>query len=43
MTNNSNGINIEIEIDNDKLELVSKFKYLGAQVTDEGMNQRNQE
>lgn len=37
MTNNSNGIHVEIKIDNDKLKSVSKFKYLGThEVTDEG-------
>ena len=36
MTNNTNGINTDITIDNKKLENVRSFKYLGAIVSDEG-------
>ena len=36
MTNNTNGINTDITIDNKKLETVRSFKYLGAVVSDEG-------
>ena len=36
MTNKTNGITIDITIDNKKLETVSSFKYLGAIVSDEG-------
>ena len=36
MTNNTNGINTDITIDNKKLETVRSFKYLGAIVSDEG-------
>ena len=36
MTNNTNGISIDITIDTKKLETVSSFKYLGAIVSDEG-------
>ena len=36
MTNETNGISIEITIDNKKLETVCSFNYLGAIVSDEG-------
>ena len=38
MTNNTNGISIDITIDNKKLETVRSFKYLGAIVSNEGSN-----
>ena len=38
MTNNANGISIEIRINGEKLDEVNSFKYLGAVVTDEGSN-----
>ena len=36
MTNNTSGINTEIQVNGQKLETVTSFKYLGAVVTDEG-------
>ena len=36
MTNNTNGINTEINVNGQKLETVTSFKYLGSVVTDEG-------
>ena len=36
MTNNINGINIEIKVNGQKLETVKSFKYLGSVITDEG-------
>ena len=36
MTNNGNGINTDIKINDQQLETVHRFKYLGAIVTDEG-------
>ena len=36
MTNNTNGISMDIRVGGKKLEAVSRFKYLGAIVTDEG-------
>ena len=36
MTNSASGINTEIEINGQKLEVVTSFKYLGSIVTDEG-------
>ena len=36
MTNNSNGINSKIKVDNKELEVVQSFKYLGAIVSDKG-------
>ena len=36
MTNNTNGINTDIKVNNQQLETVHRFKYLGATVTDEG-------
>ena len=36
MTNNANGISIDIRINGEKLDEVVSFKYLGAVVTDQG-------
>ena len=36
MTNNTNGINTDIQISDVKLDCLDSFKYLGAIVTDEG-------
>ena len=36
MTNNTNGISTDITIDNNKLETIRSFKYLGGIVLDEG-------
>ena len=36
MTNNTSGINTEIKINGQKLEIVTSFKYLGSVITDEG-------
>ena len=36
MTNNTCGINTEIEVNGQKLETVTSFKYLGSVITDEG-------
>ena len=36
MTNNANGISIDIRINGEKLDEVDSFKYLGAVVTDQG-------
>ncbi len=36
MTNNTNGISTEIQVNGQKLETVTSFKYLGSVVTDEG-------
>ena len=36
MTNNANGISIDIRINGEKLDEVDSFKYLGAFVTDQG-------
>ena len=36
MTNNTSGINTEIEVNGQKLETVTSFKYLGSVKTDEG-------
>ncbi|PIK57015.1 endonuclease-reverse transcriptase [Apostichopus japonicus] len=36
MTNSSDGINVDIRANGEKLETVQSFKYLGAIVTDEG-------
>ena len=36
MTNNTSGIGNDIMIGDQKLEIVNKFKYLGAIMTDEG-------
>ena len=35
MTNNTSGINREIQINGLKLETVASFKYLGSVITDE--------
>ena len=35
MTNNVNGISIDIKINGEKLDEVGSFKYLGAVVTDQ--------
>ena len=35
MTNNANGISIDIKINSEKLDEVGSFKYLGAVVTDQ--------
>ena len=34
MTNNSSGINTEIKVNEQKLETVTSFKYLGSVITD---------
>ena len=36
MTNNTNGISKKITVNGQRLETVSKFKYLGSVITDEG-------
>ena len=36
MTNNTSGINTEIKMNEQKLETVTSFKYLGSVITDEG-------
>ena len=36
MTNNTSGINTEINVNGQKLETVTNFKYLGSVITDEG-------
>ena len=36
MTNNANGISIDIRINGEKLDEVDSFKYLSAVVTDQG-------
>ena len=36
MTNNINGINIEIKVNGQKLETVTSFNYLGSVITGEG-------
>ena len=36
MTNNTSGIDTEIKVSGQKLETVTRFKYLGSVVTDEG-------
>ena len=38
MTNNTSGINKEINVNGQKLETVTSFKYLGSVLTDEGSN-----
>ena len=35
-TNNTSGINTEIKVNGQKLETVTRFKYLGSVITDEG-------
>ena len=36
MTNNTTGINTDINVNGQKLETVTSFKYLGSAITDEG-------
>ena len=36
MTNNTSGINADINVNGQKLETVTSFKYLGSVITDEG-------
>ena len=36
MTNNTSGINTEIKVNEQKLETVTSFKYMGSVITDEG-------
>ena len=36
MTNNTSGINTEINVNGQKLETVTSFRYLGSVITDEG-------
>ena len=36
MTNNTSGNNAEIEVNGQKLETVTSFKYLGSVIADEG-------
>ena len=36
MTNNTSGMNREIKVNEQKLETVTSFKYLGSVITDEG-------
>ena len=36
MTNNTSGMNAEIKVNGQKLETVTRFKYLGSVITDEG-------
>ena len=36
MTNNTSGINTEINVNGQKLETVTSFKYLGSIIADEG-------
>ena len=36
MTNDTSGINTEINVNRQKLETVTSFKYLGSVITDEG-------
>ena len=36
MTRNTSGINTEIEVNGQKLEIVTSFKYLCSVITDEG-------
>ena len=36
ITNNTGGINTEIKVNGQKLEIVTSFKYLGSVITDEG-------
>ena len=36
LTNNTSGIKIEIKVNEQKLETVTSFKYLGSVITDEG-------
>ena len=36
MTNNTSGINTEIKVNEQKLQTVTSFKYLGSVITDAG-------
>ena len=36
VTNNTSGINTEIEVNGQKFETVTGFRYLGSVITDEG-------
>ena len=36
MTNSTSGINTEIKVNGQMLEIVTSFKYLGSVITDEG-------
>ena len=36
MTNNTSGINTEVKVNGQRLEIVTNFKYLGSVITDEG-------
>ena len=36
MTNNTSDINTEIKVNGQRLETVTRFKYLGSVITDEG-------
>ena len=36
ITNNTSGINTEIKVNGQKLETITRFKYLGSVITDEG-------
>ena len=36
MTNNTSGIKTEINVNGQKLKIVTSFKYLGSVITDEG-------
>ena len=36
MTRNTSGINREIEVNGQKFETVTSFRYLGSAITDEG-------
>ena len=36
MTNNASGINTDIIVNGQKLEIVTSFKYLGSVITNEG-------
>lgn len=38
ITNNANGFNIDISVNNEKLKTVHSFKYLGAVTSDKGSN-----
>ena len=40
MTNNTSGINPEIKVNGQKLETVTRFRYLGSVITDEGSKLR---
>ena len=42
MTNNTSGNNTEIEVNGQKLETVTSFKYLGSVIADEKQHQWHQ-